>query len=362
MENNMTSDDRDEKLRRILASLMTSQAGQKMVAEVAFAHGHKMLPRVEFMQLPPVTDPERLARAQTGVILDTETTGFEAKKDKVIQISMMKFQYDELGIISFGEIFDRFRDPGFPIPPETTKIHRITDEMVCGKTLECGEIAAYLDGVSCAIAHNAEFDRRFVEEDFPLAGFDKIAWHCSMAQVDWKARGHLKTSLEMLALGSGFVYDAHNARSDILATAFVLAAPGPEGRPSAFVEMLDEAANSPRHIFAVRSPFHSKDDLSARGYRWAPEDKPVQGYAKVWHKVISGRPEILAEEAEFLEGIYGKPVSLPMVAYTGLTRYSTRPAQICADFCTRQNLELADRVKMAAEGEPDGFVSARSTL
>lgn len=353
--------ERREKIEKVLKSLLASEDGLAVMQEALFAAGHKMMPRVEFMTLPKV-EPARLAAARTGIILDTETTGFDPKADKVVQLSMLKFKYDDQGILEIGEIFDELNDPGIPIPPETTKIHRITDDMVVGKTITTEMITSFRKDADMVIAHNAGFDRKFVENSFPEAGFDKIDWHCSIEQVDWKARGFPKTSLEMLTFLSGFVYEAHNARSDILATAFVIAKPDPETGETPFAEMLEEASQPSRHIFAVRSPFERKDDLKANGYRWADETKPVQGFSKVWHKSLSGKPEILAKEAEFLKEVYGGDMSIPMRVHTPLTRYSDRHGDPSRDFCTTENLAVWEKIKLSLQEEADGFVSARSSL
>lgn len=354
--------DRQEKIQRVLKGLATTEEGLQLMRETLMALGHKLLPRVEFMSLPEVKDPVRIANARTGIILDTETTGFDAGKDKVIQLSMLKFLYDDQGIISLGDIFDEMGDPGFPIPPETTKVHKITDDMVAGKVICPDKLAGFLDGVSVSVAHNAEFDRKFVEADFPSAGFDGMDWHCTLSQIDWSKRGFGRSNLEMLSLGSGFVYDAHNARSDILATAFVVSRPDPETGSVPFQEMLEAATHRAHHIFAVRSPFHTKDDLKERGYKWADENNPVQGFRKVWHRVIPGDPASLIAEAEFLKEIYGGDVSLPLVTYDPKSRYSDRAGTREVDFSTKENLDVWDYMKLVSDDEPDGFVSARSML
>lgn len=353
--------ERREKIEKVLKSLMASEEGLALMQETVFQTGYKMMPRVEFMSLPKV-DPDRLKSARTGVILDTETTGFDPKSDKIVQLSMLRFQYDEKGILAIGEIFDELNDPGFPIPPETTEIHKITNDMVAGKKITTEMIASFMEGVDMVIAHNAGFDRKFVEKSFPDAGFDKIDWHCSIEQINWKSRGFGKVNLEMLSLNSGFVYDAHNARSDILATAFVLARPDPETGTTPFSEMLEETSYPARHIFAVKSPFEKKDDLKNNGYRWADDDNPVQGFSKVWHKTIQGDPEVLAKEAEFLKTIYGRDMAIPMRVHTQRTRYSDRHGDSSLNFCTSENISFWEQIRMTRQEDPDPILMTGNTL
>ena len=352
---------RDEKIRRLLAGLSANEAGLDLLRTTLAELGHRLMPRVEFMTLPEVTDATRLAMARTGIILDTETTGLNPAEDKVIQLSMLHFTYDEQGIIKLGDLFDAYQDPGMPIPEEVTRITGITQEMVDGRSIDEAEVSDFISGVDMVVAHNAGFDRKFIERAFPGASFAQKDWHCSIEQIDWPARGERRGTLEMLALKAGFVYDAHNSRSDILATAFVLANEMHEAKPSPFVEMLSAATLAPHHIIALGSPFHAKEDLKARGYRWAGDDEPVCGHRKVWHRVIPGTPEAMAEEAKFLDGIFGSPKNLPMFAYDGKTRYSERPPARTAGFCTRTNLSLWERMQIEKDA-PCGVLNAQGTL
>ena len=178
----MQHDERREKLEKILGGLMKSETGADLLKGIMEGLGHRLMPRVEFMSLPEVTDPARLQAARHAVILDTETTGLDPRTDKVIQLSMLRVSYDDQGILSIGSIFDELHDPGFPICPKTTEIHGITDEMVAGKSITADQIRAFCDGCDAVIAHNAEFDRKFVEACYPDAGFQKMDWHCSMCE------------------------------------------------------------------------------------------------------------------------------------------------------------------------------------
>ncbi|AYG70230.1 hypothetical protein CCGE531_26905 (plasmid) [Rhizobium sp. CCGE531] len=51
-------------------------------------------------ELRTVTATARPRFPLTGVILDTETTGFNHRKDKIIEIGTVAFTFDELGNIS----------------------------------------------------------------------------------------------------------------------------------------------------------------------------------------------------------------------------------------------------------------------
>lgn len=107
------------------------------------------------------------------------------------------------------------------IPPEITKITGITDAMVPGHRIDESAVDDLLSRVGLVIAHNAQFDRRFLEKRVPL--FATKHWACSRADIDRKAEGIRSWALEFIAYPLGFFHNAHRAVSDCRATVHVLA-------------------------------------------------------------------------------------------------------------------------------------------
>ncbi|MCY4230731.1 MAG: DUF294 nucleotidyltransferase-like domain-containing protein [Alphaproteobacteria bacterium] len=62
-----------------------------------------------------------------AVALDTETTGLDTGKDRIVQIGAVALSG---GAILAGNSFDRMVDPDMPIPPSSTAIHGLSDEQV----------------------------------------------------------------------------------------------------------------------------------------------------------------------------------------------------------------------------------------
>jgi DNA polymerase III subunit epsilon len=69
-----------------------------------------------------------LINKDTFVCLDCETTGLEPDKDKIIEIAVVRFTFEET-----IESFETLIDPGVPIPEASIAIHHINDHMVKGK-------------------------------------------------------------------------------------------------------------------------------------------------------------------------------------------------------------------------------------
>lgn len=95
----------------------------------------------------------------TCVVFDTETTGL-TDSDRIVQIAGLRLARGRLT----GERFDTLVDPGRPVPPGSTAIHGITDDMLRGAPDLTAALTAFrhfCEG-SVLIAHNAPFDMGFL--------------------------------------------------------------------------------------------------------------------------------------------------------------------------------------------------------
>lgn len=255
------------------------------------------------------------------LILDTETTGLDSSRDRIIELALILVDVDKAtGLpLQVQEVFDELEDPGRPIPAEATRVTGITDAMVAGKRLDDARIAELMKGVDLVIAHNARFDRGFVEARLPA--FAQLPWACSVAEIDWQAQGRGSAKLEFLAHELGFFYDAHRAEMDCHALLAVLAAPLPNTGETGLARLLAAAQSTSYRVQATGSPFASKDALRARGYRWDAE-------RKVWHTLV-GNQAALDAECEWLKtDVYGgRSARIDIERQTALERFSSRPGE-----------------------------------
>ena len=274
-----------------------------------------LLPRTSYSDAPP---PENCI---TVAILDTETTGINCDRDKLIELGMVLVEVcPETGqAYRIAHVFDELEDPDIPIPEESTRVHHITDDMVAGKRISDAEVESLLSNVSLVIAHNAGFDRVFVEKRFPI--FATKAWGCSWAQIPWNEEGVGSAKLEFLAYYFGFHFTGHRAVNDCQALLEVLQQTLPSSGIKAMQSLLQNARASEIKISALGSPFDSKDVLKERAYRW-------NGDKKVWAKNV--QKQLLDDEVAWLKAsVYGgKAFQLELEKITVMNRFSARPGPI----------------------------------
>ena len=275
----------------------------------------RLIPRLHYDDVPAGTP------LMKGVVLDTETTGLNSQQDRVIELGMLLFEFDPLsGVVHrVLEVFDELEDPGFPIPPAVTAIHHITDDMVSGKRIDDARVARLLRDVQVVIAHNAAFDRPFVESRWPQ--FEQLAWACSVKDVPWKEEGFGSAKLEYLLQTQGLFYDAHRAETDCHALLELLSRRLPQRQQPVLLSLLETLNQAQFKLYALGSPFESKDLLKQRGYRWSPE-------LRCWTRMLATPEDIQAETDWLRRRVYGERKAVVEIESLGGTvRYSHRGGQ-----------------------------------
>jgi DNA polymerase-3 subunit epsilon len=206
--------------------------------------------------------------SKIGICLDTETTGLNHAEDKIIELGIVAFEYDPITaeIIHITDRYNGFEDPGRPLPKEIIEITGITDDMVCGQHLDDDQVNRLANQATVVIAHNAGFDRKFVESRFPA--FTTLPWACSVNQIDWQAERISTRVLEYLLFKFGLFINAHRALDDAEGVLGILLGKLPVSKTSVFKSLLNTYDEVTSKISAVGAPFDKKDILKQRGYRW----------------------------------------------------------------------------------------------
>ena len=278
----------------------------------------RLAPKSDYGPAPADLTPADVRRL---LVLDTETTGLSHQTDRIIELAMLSVQVDARSGLPFGPVtvFEGFEDPGMPIPAIAQQVTGITDDMVRGQRLSDEAVSAMVSVADLVVAHNAGFDRPFVEARFGV--FRDKAWACSFADIDWKASGAESAKLSALAQDRGWFYEAHRAQVDCHALLQVLCEPVGEGSQNGLAWLMAAAQRPSFKLRATGAPFEAKDKLKARGYRW-------DGDARVWYCSLAGEEPLASELAWLRAEVYGaRQARVELEALDGLVRYSARAGE-----------------------------------
>lgn len=248
----------------------------------------------------PVRCAELQGDEEVAVIIDVETTGLNAETDRIIELGMTKIRYDTAtGVLTEVVASESLlEDPGIPITAEITRLTGIDQSMVAGHRIVDEHVTRFVEGAGLIIAHNAGFDRPFVDRRFPA--LKNALWACSLNGVDWAGLGQSSRKLEALLAAYGYFYDAHRASTDCLALAWLMLI-----KQEAFRQLQESARAKTFIVRAMGASFDCKDALKGRGYRWHGGD---ESHSKHWWREIS-EDELTSEQA-FLDETYANGATL----------------------------------------------------
>jgi DNA polymerase-3 subunit epsilon len=230
--------------------------------------------------------------SRIGSVIDVETTGLHHDSSKIIEIGIRTFRFNRVTgeLLEPLERYSAFEDPGEPLSEEIKNLTGLTDEMLKGQSIDWTLVDRMLSGSVIVIAHNASFDRPFVDRK-SVVSREKI-WGCSIKQLDWHSKGFTSQKLDVLSIYHGFFTDAHRALNDAEALLHLLSFRDSATSNPYLRELLEVARKPTVHVSATHSPFESKDHLRRRSYRWDAQNK-------VWWREV--QKEHLDGEIRWLE-------------------------------------------------------------
>lgn len=262
--------------------------------------------------------------SKIALCLDTETTGLNHAEDKIIELGIVAFEFNPVTaeIIRITDRYNGFEDPGSPLPKEIIEITGITDDMVRNQSLDDEQVNRLANQASMVIAHNAGFDRKFVEARYPA--FATLPWACSVNQINWQAERISTRVLEYLLFKFGLFINAHRALDDAEGVLGILLGNLPVSKTPVFKALLDTYDEVCSKISAAGAPFDKKDILKQHGYRW--NDGSLGGGKAWWISV----PTALEDEelAWLASEVYsdGSSDRAEISRVTAIDRFSVREA------------------------------------
>ena len=132
------------------------------------------------------------------VVFDIETTGFDNKRDAIIEIGAVVLKN---GLI-LEEKFSTFADPKRALSPKIVSLTGITDEMLEGAPAQDAAVSAFFQFAAGRplVAHNADFDIGFMAQAAQRMGMP-----------------FRPTTVDTLALGRRLFPELHNHKLDTIA-------------------------------------------------------------------------------------------------------------------------------------------------
>ena len=130
----------------------------------------------------PVERDEPDGDASAFCVIDIETTGFSPQRDAIIEIAVIRNETQDG--ITRERVLNELVRPAGNIPKQIRELTGITNETVAeADTIDqvLRRVAAFVGDIPI-VAHNAHFDRRFLEHNARLMGltFTGNEWVCTM--------------------------------------------------------------------------------------------------------------------------------------------------------------------------------------
>ncbi len=156
--------------------------------------------------------------------IDLETTGVNLSTDRIVEVAIIKISQD-----GSRQVKRKLINPEMPIPPQSTEIHGITDEMVKeAPTFKqaANELKQFIDHCDLGGYNSNRFDIPMLMEEFLRAGIQVDLSAKKMVDVQ-----HIFYTMEPRTLTAAYKFfcekeleGAHSAENDVNATIDVLLA------------------------------------------------------------------------------------------------------------------------------------------
>lgn len=243
---------------------------ERMAATLDGLEDYRVLRRLPPHPTGPLADHDR-SQTRVGCALDVETTGLDHDADVIIELCVQRFRFDAQGrVVEVGSPRTWREDPGRDLTPDIVRITHLDDLDLAGQRIDDRLATSIINSADVVVAHNARFDRPFVESRLPaVAG---APWACSLNDVDWNMAGRDGRSLSDLVRHCGWFFDGHRAEVDVLALVRLLGS-ALDGDRTVLRALLDSAERTTRLVSAVGAPFSARAALKARRYRWNADER-----------------------------------------------------------------------------------------
>jgi len=188
------------------------------------------------------------------LVVDTETTGLNHEVDELIGLALIALEVERSSgaVVRIVDRFQGLQEPAAELSLQAARILGRDRSVLVGHRLDVKRITEIVEGCELVVAHNAHFDRPFVERVVPA--FCHRQWTCSLRDIDWwHLQAQEAASVEHLARRAGFHMEEFSPKAMVEAMVLVLSHPLPVTRETGFASLL-AAAKGPFSRFVVPDP------------------------------------------------------------------------------------------------------------
>lgn len=219
---------------------------------------------------------------QVVLLLDCETTGLDPATDRLCEVGAILFSVEHRAVI---------QQVSFLLPIDDNPVQHINDispelSVLVDPRQARQLLVAMAAEADAFLAHNAEFDRQWIEPLFPPI-LRSLPWICTCEGIRWPGL-RLNPSLVDLALAYGVpVWAAHRALTDCIYLAQVL-----ERDPDLEAHLLQGL--EPRRLVVAQVSYDDRQQAKDAGFRWDPTTK--QWSRRCSQSEIDGLPFAVVDE------------------------------------------------------------------
>ncbi|MFC3167499.1 DNA polymerase III subunit epsilon [Paracoccus fontiphilus] len=110
------------------------------------------------------------------IVMDTETTGFDAEKDdRIVEIGGIEL----VNHLPTGRTFHVYINPERSMPKDAFEVHGLGDDFLRDKPKFAEVVRDFVDFIgddARLVIHNASFDMKFLNAEFRRAGYPALPW------------------------------------------------------------------------------------------------------------------------------------------------------------------------------------------